>query len=43
MAWRSRFLLADDRSLERDCAGMPINLDALTLLPPVTAIRWENV
>lgn len=22
---------------------MPINLDALTLLPPVTAIRWENV
>jgi hypothetical protein len=26
-----------------DCAGMPINLDALTLLPPVTAIRWENV
>ena len=26
-----------------DCAGMPINLDALTLLPPVQAARWEDV
>jgi hypothetical protein len=26
-----------------DCAGMPINLDALTLLPPVEAARWEGV
>jgi hypothetical protein len=26
-----------------DCAGMPINLDALTLLPPVEATRWEEV
>jgi hypothetical protein len=26
-----------------DCAGMPINLDALTLLPPITAIRWDKV
>jgi hypothetical protein len=26
-----------------DCAGMPINLDALTLLPPVEAARWEEV
>jgi hypothetical protein len=26
-----------------DCAGMPINLDALTLLPLVTATRWTKV
>jgi hypothetical protein len=26
-----------------DCAGMPINLDALTLLPPIVATRWEEV
>ena len=26
-----------------DCAGMPINLDGLTLLPPVAATRWEDV
>ena len=26
-----------------DCAGMPINLDALTLLPPIEATRWEEV
>jgi hypothetical protein len=26
-----------------DCAGMPINLDGLTLLPPVAATRWEKV
>jgi hypothetical protein len=26
-----------------DCAGMPINLDALTLLPPIAATRWEEV
>jgi hypothetical protein len=26
-----------------DCIGMPINLDALTLLPPVKATRWEKV
>jgi hypothetical protein len=26
-----------------DCAGMPINLDALTLLPPIEAARWEEV
>ena len=26
-----------------DCAGMPINLDALTLLRPVAATRWERV
>jgi hypothetical protein len=26
-----------------DCAGMRINLDALTLLPPVAATRWEDV
>jgi hypothetical protein len=26
-----------------DCAGMRINLDALTLLPPIAATRWENV
>ena len=26
-----------------DCAGMPINLDALTLLPPVEAARWKEV
>lgn len=26
-----------------DCAGMPINLDALTLLPPIAATRWEGV
>jgi hypothetical protein len=26
-----------------DCAGMRINLDALTLLPPIAATRWEDV
>jgi hypothetical protein len=26
-----------------DCAGMQINLDALTLLPPIAATRWEDV
>lgn len=26
-----------------DCAGAPINLDALTLLPLVTATRWKKV
>jgi hypothetical protein len=26
-----------------DCAGMPINLDALTLLPLVAATRWKKV
>jgi hypothetical protein len=26
-----------------DCAGMPINLDALTLLPPVAATRWTKL
>jgi hypothetical protein len=26
-----------------DCAGMPINLDALTLLPLVAATRWKEV
>jgi hypothetical protein len=26
-----------------DCAGLPINLDVLTLLPPVAATRWEKV
>jgi hypothetical protein len=26
-----------------DCAGTPVNLDALTLLPPVTAARWGDV
>jgi len=26
-----------------DCAGMPITLDALTLLPAVEAARWEEV
>jgi hypothetical protein len=26
-----------------DCSGMPINLDALTLLPLVTATRWKKV
>lgn len=26
-----------------ECAGMPINLDALELLPAVEATRWENV
>jgi hypothetical protein len=32
---QERFLL--------DCAGTPINLDALTLLPPVAATRWTNL
>ncbi len=26
-----------------DCAGMQINLEALTLLPPVAATRWDGV
>jgi len=26
-----------------DCAGIPINLDALTLLPPVEATRWKEI
>jgi len=26
-----------------DCAGMQINLNALTLLPPITALRWDKV
>jgi hypothetical protein len=26
-----------------DCAGTPVNLDALTLLQPVTAARWGDV
>jgi hypothetical protein len=26
-----------------DCAGTPVNLDALTLLAPVAATRWEDV
>jgi hypothetical protein len=26
-----------------DCAGTPINLDALTLLPLITATRWKKV
>lgn len=26
-----------------DCAGIRINLDALTLLPPIAATRWDDV
>ena len=26
-----------------DCAGATINLNTLTVLPPVTAVRWKNV
>ena len=26
-----------------DCAGATVNLDTLTVLPPVTAVRWKNV
>jgi hypothetical protein len=26
-----------------DCASVTINLDALTVLPPVTAVRWKNI
>jgi hypothetical protein len=37
--------LFTDQQLEflADCAGAAINLDALTVLPPVTAIRWKKV
>lgn len=31
------------RRFLRDCAGIPVNLDALTLLAPVEAARWEDV
>ena len=36
------FSLGQARFLS-DCAGIPVNLDALTLLPQVTAARWKKV
>jgi hypothetical protein len=39
---RRLFSAGQERFLS-DCAGMPINLDALTLLSPVAATRWEGV
>ncbi len=37
-------LFADgQRQFLSDCTGVPINLDALTLLPLVGATRWEDV
>jgi hypothetical protein len=26
-----------------DCVGIPVNLDALALLPAITATKWTNV
>jgi hypothetical protein len=39
----SRLFTAGQLRFLSECAGMPINLDALTLLRPVTATRWEEV
>jgi hypothetical protein len=39
----SRLFTADQLRFLSECGGMPINLDALTLLRPVTATRWEEV
>jgi hypothetical protein len=38
-----RLFTEGQRRFLSDCAGIQINLDALTLLPPVTATRWEGV
>jgi hypothetical protein len=36
-------LTVEQKDYLADCAGAIINLDTLTVLPPVTAIRWKNV
>ncbi len=39
-----RSLFVDDqRDFLRDCCDARVDLDALTLLPPVTARRWKRV
>jgi hypothetical protein len=38
-----RLFNGGQRRFLRDCAGIPVNLDALTLLAPVEAARWEDV
>ena len=39
-----RSLYVDEqRDFLRDCSDVRINLDALTVLPPVTATRWKKV
>lgn len=43
--WRSAadLLVPEQRAFLRDCAPIAINLETITLLPPVTAIRWRSV
>ena len=36
-------LVVEQRDFLRDCSPIPINLETLTVLPPVTATRWRDV
>jgi hypothetical protein len=38
-----RLFNGGQRRFLSDCVGMPINLDALTLLRPIAATRWKDV
>jgi hypothetical protein len=38
-----RLFSQDQERFLSDCAGMPVNLDALTFLPLVAATRWKKV
>jgi hypothetical protein len=35
-------LTADQKRLIAECAGVPVNLATLTMLPPVSAMRWPT-
>jgi hypothetical protein len=43
--WRSAadLLVAEQQDFLRDCAPIAVNLETVTLLPPVTAVRWRSV
>ena len=38
-----RLFNEDQERFLSDCAGMPINLEALTLLPSIAATKWERI
>ncbi|MET0520800.1 MAG: hypothetical protein ABW156_02325 [Jiangellaceae bacterium] len=38
----SALLTEDQKRLLTECAGMPVNLKTLTMLPPISAMRWPT-